>query len=198
VTDPEIEAHLAFFRAAEALKDTLRSGRTSGGRRESAAEHTWRLCLMAVTLEDGFPEIDMGRLLRLLIVHDLGEAVSGDIPAPEQVGDKSADERADMVSLVADLPEPASSRLMALWDEYAAAESPEARIAKGLDRIETLLQHARGENGPDFDFAFNLAYGRDRTDYHPVTRALRGPIDAETARLAGVALPADSPRATDA
>ena len=75
------DAYLAFFRAAERLKDTFRSGRTSSGRRESTAEHCWRLCLMAVTLGDELPAIDLRRLLELLVLHDLGEAVHGDIPA---------------------------------------------------------------------------------------------------------------------
>ena len=84
MTPSDRDAYLTFFRAAEALKNTLRSGHTSAGRPESTAEHSWRLCLMAVALEDELPDIDVGRLLRLLILHDLGEAVGGDIPAPSQ------------------------------------------------------------------------------------------------------------------
>lgn len=182
-----IDAYLGFFRAAEALKDTLRSGHTSGGRPESTAEHSWRLCLMAVALEDELPGIDLGRLLRLLVVHDLGEAVSGDMPAPEQVGDKTEDERADVLSLIAPLPEPVRSRLLGLWDEYNAVATPEARLAKGLDRLETVLQHVQGANPPDFDYAFNLGYGRSHTDAHPLIAALRAPVDAETERRASEA-----------
>jgi putative hydrolase of HD superfamily len=193
VTEAGIAAHVAFFRAAERLKDTTRSGRTPDGRLESVADHTWRLCLMALALEDDLPEIDTGRLLRMLVVHDLGEAIGGDIPAPEQTSDKTENERADMAGLVALLPAAAGTRLMALWDEYAEARTPEARLAKGLDRIETLLHHVQGDNGPDFDHAYNLDYGRDRTEAHPLTRALRDPIDAEVARLAGVHRPTGSP-----
>lgn len=188
-----IAAHIAFFRAAERLKDTMRSGRTPDGRLESVADHTWRLCLMAVALEGDLPDIDTGRLLRMLVVHDLGEAIGGDVPAPEQTSDKTETERVDMAGLAALLPEAAGARLMALWDEYAAARTPEARLAKGLDRIETLLHHVQGSNGPDFDHAYNLEYGRDRTDAHPLTRALRDPIDADVARLAGVRRPSGTP-----
>ncbi len=180
------DAYLAFFRAAEALKDTFRSARTSGGRQESTAEHSWRLCLMAVTLEDELPGIDLRRLLELLILHDLGEAVGGDIPAPQQGGDKTADERQAFASLLAPLPEAVAARLMARWDEYNAVVTPEARLAKGLDRLETVLQHVQGANAPDFDYAFNLGYGRAHTDAHPLVAALRGPVDEETARLAGL------------
>ncbi len=181
---PDVDAYLAFFRAAEALKDTLRSGHTRSGRPESTAEHSWRLCLMALALEEELPGIDLRRLIELLIVHDLGEAVSGDIPAPAQRGDKATDERADFASLVGLLPAAARTRLLARWDEYAAAATPEARLAKGLDRLETVLQHVQGANPADFDYGFNLGYGRGFTDAHPLIAALRAPVDRETARLA--------------
>lgn len=189
----EIDGYLAFFRAAEALKDTLRSGHTGKGRAESTAEHSWRLCLMAMTLADVLPGIDVPRLIELLIVHDLGEAVSGDIPAPVQAaapsGDKTAGERRDMLTLVTPLPEAVRERLMARWDEYNAMATPEARLAKGLDRLETVLQHTQGSNPADFDYAFNLAYGRRHTDAHPLVAALRAPVDAETERLARAGRP---------
>lgn len=175
----------AFFRAVEPLKDTLRSGHTAQGRQESTAEHSWRLCLMAIVLEDALPGVDLKRLLEILVIHDLGEAVHGDIPAPEQQGDKTAQEREDVAGLFALLPAPVAERLMALWDEYNGLASQEARLAKGLDRLETVLQHVQGANPADFDYAFNLGYGREHTDAHPLIRKLREPVDAETARRAG-------------
>lgn len=181
-----IDDYLAFFTAAAALKDTLRSGRTAGGRPESTAEHSWRLCLMAVVLEDRLPGIDHRRLLQMLVLHDLGEAVRGDVPAPEQSGDKTADERADFEALLAPLPAATAARLLAIWDEYNARATPEARLAKALDRLETVLHHVEGANGAGFDYAFNLGYGQEHTAAHPLVAALRAPVDRETARLAGL------------
>lgn len=192
MTQAERDAYLAFLRAAEALKDTLRNSWTAGGRRESSAEHSWRLCLMAVTLAGELPGIDRLRLLELLVLHDLGEAVGGDIPAPLQGPDKTAGEREDFACLLAPLPEAVAARLMSRWDEYNAASTPEARLAKGLDRLETVLQHVQGRNPPDFDYAFNLGYGRAHTDAHPIVAALREPVDEETERLAGQS-PGQSP-----
>ena len=143
MTPEDRDAYLDFFRAAGGLKDTLRSGQTPRGRPESTAEHCWRLCLMAVALEEVL-EVDLGRLIRLLVVHDLGEALRGDVPAPLQTGDKSAEERADMAALLGTLPAGVAARLMALWDEYNAVATPEARLAKGLDRLETVLTHTEG------------------------------------------------------
>lgn len=184
ITPGDRDAYLAFFRAAAALKDTLRSGFTPGGRPESTAEHTWRLCLIAIALDEALG-VDLRRLLELLIVHDLGEAVLGDVPAPLQSGDKTADERAALAGLLAALPDAAAARLMARWDEYAAVATPEARMAKALDRLETVMTHTEGANPPDFDYAFNLGYGREHTDRDPLVAALRVPLDAETARRAG-------------
>ncbi|MBL9059675.1 MAG: HD domain-containing protein [Mangrovicoccus sp.] len=173
---------VAFLQAAERLKDTLRSGHTAGGRPESTAEHSWRLCLMVLVLERHLPGIDLLRLLKLCLVHDLGEAISGDVPATRQTADddKAARERADLTALSAPLPEAERAAILALWDEYDAAATPEAVLAKGLDKIETVLQHAIGANPTDFDYGFNLTYGADRTGAHPLLAALRTLADAAT------------------
>ncbi len=180
--EEELEGILAFLRTAERLKSVTRSGWTTAGERESVAAHTWRLCLMAVALSDRFPEIDLARLLKICLIHDLGEALHGDIPAPEQVGDraKSAAERTDFLEVLAPLPEHQQREFAALWDEYDAARSPEARLAKGLDKLETILQHTQGHNPPDFDYRFNLTYGRQYTGDHPVLVALRARLDRDT------------------
>ncbi|WP_118134999.1 HD domain-containing protein [Oceanicella sp. SM1341] len=177
-----LEGITAFIQSAEALKDTLRSGHSAKGRPESTAEHSWRLCLLALVLAEEFTGIDRLRLLELCILHDLGEAVSGDIPATEQCpdADKAARERADLEALAAPLPPDIRARLLALQDEYDAAATPEAVLAKGLDKIETVLQHAKGANPPGFDLGFNLPYGRARTDAHPLLAALRAIADRET------------------
>ena len=178
---------LDFLRAAEALKTASRSGYTSAGERESVAEHTWRLCLMALVLRPGFPEVDFAKLIRICIVHDLGEAIGGDVPAPEQArrgASKSADERRDLLTLVASLPVEQRDEIVALWDEYESGATPEARLAKGLDKLETILQHTQGANPHDFDYRFNLGYGRQHTEHHPLLVALRGILDADTERRA--------------
>lgn len=181
---------LNFLRAAEQLKNTLRSGRTSQGRPESAAEHTWRLCLMALIFEDAYPGIDHHRLLKICIVHDLGEALYGDIPAIEQdpAADKTAEERLHFLELLAPLPKAPQRALLALWDEYNAAATPEARLAKAFDKLETLLQHTQGRNVNSFDYAFNLDYGRRYTDLDSLTQMLRALIDVETQRCADASL----------
>ncbi|MGF1521535.1 MAG: HD family hydrolase [Leptolyngbyaceae cyanobacterium] len=180
---------LQFFQEAERLKNVYRTSWTSGGQQENVASHSWRLCLMALVLEEHFPDVDIGRLLKICIVHDLGEAIGGDIPAiHQQPGTSKAEqERQDLMTLLEPLPGTTTDAIASLWDEYEAGISPEARIAKALDKLETLIQHNQGANPPDFDYAFNLSYGKKWTDKVPLVAQLRATVDAETQQKAGTA-----------
>lgn len=181
----EIDGVLAFLRAAEGLKTATRSGRTSAGQAESVAEHTWRLCLMAMLLYGGNSGVDLARLLKICLIHDLGEAIRGDVPAPAQSGgNKAPQERSDLLQLTAPLPGRLQQEILELWDDYEAAGSAEARLAKGLDKLETILQHTQGRNPEDFDYAFNLAYGQRYTSVDPILAAIRARLDQETLRRA--------------
>lgn len=84
---------------------------------------TWRLCLMAMLLRDEFPEVDFSRLIRICIVHDLGEAIGGDISAPEQArrlaeapeASKTGQERTDLLTLLTPLPPAQREEIAELW-----------------------------------------------------------------------------------
>lgn len=191
--DPiDLAGILDFLRATERLKTTVRSAYTSAGRQESVAEHTWRLSLMALVLAPEFPGVDFARLVKICIVHDLGEAVGGDVSAPEQARRLAAGEatgkgdaeRRDLMTLLAHLPESRRLEIAGLWDEYERATSPEARLAKALDKLETILQHTQGRNPPGFDYRFNLGYGRTHTESEPLLASVRAILDAETERRA--------------
>ncbi len=180
--DPgRLEGVIEFLQSASALKDTLRTGRTASGRRESTADHSWRLCLLAVLLADDLAGVDIVRLLQLCVVHDLAEAVTGDVPAPCQAaGDgRKEREREALRQLCAPLPEELRQRVQAWCAEYDAGSSAESVMAKGFDKIETMLQHLIGANSPGFDYDFNLTYGRQVTDRHPVLRQMRSSLDAK-------------------
>ncbi len=180
---PDIaENILGFLQRAEALKDTLRSGYTAKGRPESTAEHSWRLMLWVEVLAEAVPKLDRLKLMRLALVHDLAEAVSGDVPAPQQSNSKakSEQERQDLAQLTQNLPERQHQAISDLWEEYEAAASPEAQFIKGLDKLETILQHCQGDNPADFDYEFNLGYGRLQTDRHPLVVQLRRLLDERT------------------
>lgn len=182
----DIGGTIAFLALAERLKDTLRTGHTTSGRQESTAEHTWRLCLMALVLGEALG-VDAGRLIRVCLVHDLAEALTGDLPAPapRRAGVKEAREREALATLTMTLPAGPRAEIFALWEEYETGSTPEGRLAKGLDKLETILQHAQGRNPPEFNLAYNLDYGRKDTAAHPLLAAFRAVLDAATrARLA--------------
>jgi putative hydrolase of HD superfamily len=195
MTPDELTGVLEFLRASERLKGTHRSAYTSEGHQESVAEHTWRLCLMAMVLAPEFPGVDFARLVKICLVHDLGEAVGGDVPAPEQARrreaglatGKGSDERRDLLTLLEPLPSRVAAEIADLWDEYEAAKTPEARLAKALDKLETIMQHTQGKNPLAFDYSFNLDYGREHTQSPELIAEIRAILDAETARLANEA-----------
>src|ERR671913_76465 len=184
----ELAGIVDFLRATESLKTATRSGWTSAGHQESVAEHTWRLCLMALVLHPAFPDVDFAKLVKICIIHDLGEAIHGDVSAPEQArraaegisAGKSDQERRDLLELLEPLPPALRDEIAGLWDEYEAAESPEAKLAKGLDKLETIMQHNQGLNPPDFDYRFNLGYGRKHTADIPLIAQVREILDRET------------------
>ncbi|MEM7509405.1 MAG: HD domain-containing protein [Bacteroidota bacterium] len=178
----DLDSVLFFLKVAEGLKNTLRSSHTSNGREESVAEHTWRLCLLAMMLQKYYPNINYNRLIKILLIHDMGEIINGDIPAIYQdpTVDKSHEERKDFLEVISPLTEEQQAEMLELWDEYNEVSSPEAQLAKALDKIETVLQHLDGKNPDDFDYEFNLGYGTKYTSLDPVISYLRGYVDDET------------------
>jgi putative hydrolase of HD superfamily len=108
------------------------------------------------------------------------------VPAIDQdaATPKTAKERLGLLDILAPLPDALQAELVALWDEYESASSSEARLAKALDKLETIMQHSQGLNPEEFDYRFNLGYGQQYTEGHPVIVALRAALDRETRRLA--------------
>ncbi|KAB2788469.1 HD domain-containing protein [Brucella anthropi] len=185
--DPKrLSGIIQFIQNAERLKSTLRSGHTSQGRPESTAEHSWRLCLLATLFDRELGDCDRLKLIKMCIVHDLGEAISGDVPAIHQSADdgRAEREKTDLMTLCAPLPEDLRAEIMELWADYGEGKSTEAIFAKGFDKLETMMQHNIGLNPPDFDYAFNLDYGVKQTARHPLLRQFREIVDAETRRNA--------------
>ena len=180
MTFPELFEQMAV---AERLKCSLRHSWTSSGRQESVAEHSWRLALLAALVSDAFPGLDRERLLLLCLFHDIGEAFTGDIPAFEKTAAHEAAEQSAVETWLASLPADVRPRLTALWREFEAQESREARLAKALDKMETLIQHNEGVHR-------HLAPGGVRAELHlrpgpdrratPTLSALRAAVNQVT------------------
>lgn len=144
------------------------------------------MCLMVLLFEKQYPELNILKLLKICVIHDLGEAINGDIAAVDQVEgvDKGANERRDLQVLIQPLPERLRIEILELWDDYENVSSEEAKLAKAFDKIETILQHTQGKNPEGFNYEFNLTYGKKYTDYDALTSAIRALIDKDTKALA--------------
>jgi putative hydrolase of HD superfamily len=159
---------IRFAVEADRLKAVLRRTRlVDGSRQENSAEHSWHLALLAVLLEDAAPAgVDLPRVLRMLLVHDLVEVDAGDTfcyDADANLG-REERERAAAAHLFGILPEAQADELTALWAEFEAAETPDARFAAALDRFQPLLQNFYGGGGSWREHAITRAQVLRRMD----------------------------------
>jgi len=180
----EPRALLDALHVAERLKDTTRHCDTSGGRRESVAEHSWRAALMAYFVKDEFPGADMDKVIRMCLVHDLGECFTGDIPTFLKTQADEDEEERLLYAWVDSLPEPYRAELRALYGEMAARETPEARIYKALDGLEAVIQHNESDIGTweAHEYELNRTYAWDRVGFSPYLTELRRAVREETER----------------
>lgn len=176
--------YVEFIKEVEGLKSTLRTAQTATGRRESTAEHSWRLALGAAVLCREFPELDREKVMLMCLVHDLGELYTGDIPAilKPDAGKKHCQEQKDVAKAAACLPASCAEEIMELCEEYNRCRTPEARFVKAMDKAETIIQHSQGDNPADFDYDFNLSYGMEYFKEDERLEALRKLVDGETRR----------------
>lgn len=171
----EIGALLQALHVAEQLKNNTRHSWTSDGRHESVAEHSWRVTLMAYFVKDEYPDLDMNRVLLMCLIHDLGEAFTGDIPAFVKTEADEERESALLSQWVSSLPEPFRKEMDKLYREMDAQETAEARLYKALDRMETIIQHNEAPISTwlPLEYEKNLVYGKEQCAFSPYTSALQ-------------------------
>ncbi|HAC48159.1 hydrolase [Sulfitobacter sp. HI0082] len=151
-----LDQQIAFLNEADKLKTILR-GTTlcDASRAENSAEHSWHLTLYALVLADqAGPEVDINRVIKMLILHDLVEIDAGDNPI---FGDYDAAEMEAQEQIAADrifglLPPDLRDDLRGIWEEFEAAESPSARFAKSLDRFQPPMQNLASGGGSWTDY----------------------------------------------
>ena len=181
-----VENVMAFFIAAEKLKTTMRHSWTSdSNRQESTAEHTWLLCLIAITIFDELEvKIDQLKILKMLIIHDLAETIIGDIPAFDIEGRKGKKERekAAMEQLVNNLPEKTRNEFIELFEECEAKSTPEAKIAQAIDKFEAPLQHniADINTWDQNDYDIHGRYKMELYEFDPFLKELRNELEHMT------------------
>jgi putative hydrolase of HD superfamily len=173
-----IVAQMAFLSEADRLKSVLRATTLAdGSRRENSGEHSWHLALYALVLADhAAPEVSIDRVVRMLILHDLVEIDTGDVPIHS--ADGQAHGSAEVLAAEAEaanrifglLPEDLSHDLRALWEEFEAAETPDAIFAKSLDRVQPVMQNIASGGGTWVTYDVTL----DQLDRRVGTKIARG------------------------
>jgi putative hydrolase of HD superfamily len=150
-----LDAQFAFLNEADRLKHVLRATTlVDGSRVENSGEHSWHLALYALVLADqAGPGVSIDRVIRMLLIHDLVEIDVGDVPIHSANGQAHASvETTGAEAQAADrifglLPPDLRDSLRALWDEFEAAETPDGRFAKSLDRVQPVMANLMSGGG---------------------------------------------------
>ncbi len=173
---------LEILHVAERLKDTPRHCTTTKGRRESVAEHSWRISLMAFLLRHEFPELDMDKVVDMCLIHDLGECFTGDIPTFVKTDSDRDTEDSLLHQWVLSLPPELSRDMSALYEEMDAQQTPEAKLYKALDKLEAVIQHNESpiDTWEEHEYELNKTYAFDTVAFSSWLTDLRKAILTDT------------------
>ncbi len=173
---------LDILHVAERLKDTPRHCTTSRRRRESVAEHSWRVSLMAFLLRSEFPQADMDKVTRMCLIHDLGECFTGDIPTFLKTAKDNEIEESLLGRWIGSLPEGPAGEMQALLAEMEAQQTLEAQIYKALDKLEAVIQHNESpiDTWADNEYELNKTYAFDTVAFSDWLTRLREEILKDT------------------
>lgn len=164
------------------LKDATRHCYTPEGRHESVAEHTFRAALMAYFMKDEFPEADMDKVIKMCLIHDLGEAFTGDIPTFDKTAEDEKTEERLLSDWVNSLPEPYQSEMTTLYAEMEARETLEAKLYKSIDGLEAVLSHNESDLSTWIpkEYTLNQTYAEERVQFSPYLKELRQLLKEDT------------------
>ena len=180
------EQFISILSVAAKLKTTPRHCWTEPGRQESVADHTFRLALMAMLLsgEEAFAGTDMNKVIRMCLIHDLGEAFTGDIPAFLKGGSDEKKEEEIFGSWVGTFPQPQKSEWEKLLGEMEELETKEARTYKALDKLEALISHNESDikTWLPLEYDLQMTYGQDNMKFSEYFVRLREYVDEWTLR----------------
>ena len=166
---------LEILQVAARLKTTPRHCETAPGRAESVADHSWRIALMAMLLTPQFPEADMNKVLRMCLIHDLGEAFTGDIPTFDKTEADVQKEDDLYAAWVDTLPPETKAEFSSLLAEMNALQTTEAKIYKALDKLEAVISHNESDISTwlPLEYDLQLTYGAENVAFSPFLKALK-------------------------
>ena len=160
MTADRIDKQVAFLTEVDRLKSIERATTLGDGTRfENSAEHSWHVALYALILaEQDRPDVEISRVIKMLLIHDLVEIDAGDAPIFGQYdAEKLADEEAKAARRIFGLlPADQASELLDLWNEFEAAATPDAQFAKSMDRFQPPNQNLASGGGSWKDYGVDL------------------------------------------
>lgn len=166
---------MAFLGILERLKCNTRHAYTSTMRQESVAEHCWRCAVLAYLLKDVCPGTNMDRVIAMCLVHDFGEAVTGDIPTFLKSRADEESESNAVRSMLALLPDKQRQEITELFTEIERQDTVESRIFRAIDRLEAVVQHNESDISTwiPLEYELNLTHAATECAEFPVLAALR-------------------------
>lgn len=178
---------LDILSVTERLKDAVRHCYTSGGRRESVAEHSWMMTVMAFFMRDEFPDADMDKVIEMCIIHDLGEAFTGDIPTFEKTKEDEKREEALLSDWIKTLPSGYAEKMQLLYEEMEEQKTQEAKIYKAIDKLEALIQHNMSDLSTWLPLEYDLqkTHGNDKVGFSEYMKELRAEVLKDTLKKTG-------------
>jgi len=166
---------IEFLGTIGKLKNNTRHVWNTSGRQESVAEHCWQLSVMALLVAGEFPEVDINKVVKMCLIHDFGEALTGDIPSFFKTKQDEDAEDLAVASLLDRLPDSISDEFSSLFSEMSGLKTPEAKLFKALDNLEAIVSHNESplETWLELEFTENLTYGNNNVEYSKYLKELR-------------------------
>lgn len=169
------EKYVEFLNLIAQLKKNTRHSWTDENRKESVAEHSWRLAVMALLCSDEYPHLDMNKVIKMCLIHDFGEAITGDVPSFYKTDDHERREEEAINTILQKLPDEYKSEFSLLYREMSEMKTEEAKLFKALDNMEAVVSHNEAPISTwiPLEYTENLVYGEENCRFSPWTVELR-------------------------
>lgn len=170
------------LRIASKLKENTRHSWLANGRRESVAEHCWRLSLFAYFVGDEYPDINIDRIIKMCIFHDMGEAFTGDIPSFYKTKSDENEENKILDEWISSLPKKYKKELSELFVEIRENKTPEANLFNALDKLEAAISHNEADLSTwlPLEYQLNPVYGYEQCQFSKYSKELQMQVQQDS------------------
>jgi putative hydrolase of HD superfamily len=180
----QVRKLIEFLDILKNMKSNTRHVWVEDGRQESVADHSWRLAVMALLIADEFEGVDINKVVKMCLIHDFGEAITGDIPSFFKTESDSAKEDLAVVDMLKKLPKRLGDEFSALFLEMDERKTLEAKFFKALDGIEACITHNESplDTWLELEYTENLVYGTENAAFSEYLKELREEVRLDSVR----------------